>query len=711
MTENSDSSDLRDSSSATVSRRRVLGLAAAAGGVAASGSLLPASVQRAMAAPMRPGGLRAIEHVIVLMQENRSFDHYFGTMAGVRGFGDTHPLRLRSGRSVFHQPSAGGGHVLPFSLKDAAARAGRPASDVQYLGALPHGFTDATQAWADGWCDDWVAAKGAASMTYYEQRDLALQRELAETFTICDAYHCSVNGSTNPNRNYLWSGTTGTEPGSTARAVTNAAYDYAHAGYDWTTYPERLQRAGVSWQIYQEWDNFTDNAVEYFQRFKAIGSTVLEAVDGDFRTTEELYDSLHDRPAAEQDRLLAQLARGRARLTPADRVLFDRAVSRSRPGTLLERVRADIDAGTLPAVSWIVPPAADSEHPSAGTPVGSAGLVHDLLDAIASDPDTWSRTVLLINFDENDGYFDHVPPPVAPRPASGEGDDWYDGRPIGLGPRVPMTVVSPWSIGGHVSSEVFDHTSVIRFLERWTGVSEPNISSWRRTACGDLTSTFDFENPTRQPAFDEPGPVPAPVERWTPQPPVDQRLPGQRPGRRLARPLPYRPEVTTRVDGSRLHLDLTNAGRSASHLVIYPYGGELSHPEHLDVARRERRTVPVPDGGYSLAVQGPNRFWHELEGRLDGVGSDLEVGTRSGRGGQLDVLMTNHGRVPLVVRLRSLAHGRQARRLRLRPGTTVEHGWRTDRGWYDLEVRVDGDPTFRRRVTGATASGRRPVTP
>ncbi|MDO9378409.1 MAG: DUF756 domain-containing protein [Nocardioidaceae bacterium] len=242
-------------------------------------------------------------------------------------------------------------------------------------------------------------------------------------------------------------------------------------------------------------------------------------------------------------------------------------------------------------------------------------------------------------------------------------------------------------------------------------MSEPNISRWRRTACGDLTSTFDFDRAVRQPVLEQPAAVPAPVERWTPQPPTDQRLPRQRSGRRLARPLPYRPDVTTRVDGPQVRLDLTNAGRSAAHLVVYPHRGELTRPQHLDVERRELLTLPVPGDRYGLVVQGPNRFWHELEGRVGGSGSGLEVGTRGTRSGQLDVRLTNRGRTPLVVRLRALDHGRQSRRVRLRAGATLAHGWRTDRGWYDLEILVEGDATFRRRLTGSTAQDRRPVTP
>src|SRR5262249_694859 len=151
------------------------------------------------------------------------------------------------------------GRVLPFSARASAVAAGRQESDIQYLGSLNHDFGDATDAWARGWWNDWVRAKSPSTMAYFDRQDIPLQYELAERFTICDAYYCSVFGATNPNRNFLWTGTIGFEPGTTQRAVTNAAYAQDHAGYDWTTYPERLEAAGVSWQIYQEWDNFTDN--------------------------------------------------------------------------------------------------------------------------------------------------------------------------------------------------------------------------------------------------------------------------------------------------------------------------------------------------------------------------------------------------------------------------------------------------------------------
>ncbi|MEI7057402.1 phospholipase C, phosphocholine-specific [Nocardioides sp. CCNWLW239] len=690
---------------ATASRRQVLRGAGIAAGAAVAGSLLPPSVHRALAAAPRRGGLEAIEHVILLMQENRSFDHYFGTMKGVRGYGDPNPLRRRAGETVLHQAGAEG-DVLPFSLREAAAAAGRAAGDIQYLSDLPHGFGDATAAWSDGWCDRWVPAKGRGSMTYYDRADIPLQYELADTFTIMDAYHCSVNGSTNPNRNYFWTGTTGFEADG-RRAVTNAAYSYAHPGYDWTTYPERLEAAGVSWQIYQEWDNFTDNAVEYFKPFKAIGTKMLAHVEGTYRTTEEFYDSLHGKTPAEQDRLLEQLEKGRASLSAAERSLFDKAMYRSRPGTLIERVKADIAAGTLPQVVWLVPTAALSEHPGSSTPVGSANLIYDLLDVVASDLDTWSKTATLINFDENDGYFDHVPPPVAPRPPSGSGDDWYNGQPIGFGPRVPMTIVSPWTVGGVVDSSVADHTSTLRLLERITGVREPNISEWRRSVASDLTSVFDFDRSRRPEPLTQPGPVPAPIQRWQPVPPAVQKLPEQEPGRKPARPTAYDSQVTVALRKAGLTVSVSNEGSRGAAYQVYPFGGELTRPELLWVrsqASGEAR-LPVVDA-YDVTVQGPDRYWHEATGSRLGAAAGISVGHRAARQG-LELRFANSG--DRAVLLAVEGPDGKPRTVRVSAGGSATLGWPTDRGWYDVQVTAPDDTTFRRHITGRIPTGS-PVT-
>ncbi|PRY54016.1 phospholipase C [Knoellia remsis] len=701
------------------SRRTILGGGTAAAALAATGSLLPASVHRAMAAPMRTGGLEQVEHVILLMQENRSYDHYYGTLRGVRGYGDRHPLRLRDPEpgelpNVLAQPRSFSGTVLPFSLREAAKAAGRSNDDIQYLGDLPHGFSDATRAWADGWWDQWVPAKTVTTMTYYDRRDIPLQYELSETFTALDAYHCSVYGSTNPNRNYFWTGTTGYEPGSTTqRAVTNAAYNYAHKGYDWTTYPERLEAAGVSWQIYQEWDNFTDNAVEYFKPWKEIGRKILAHVDGAYLTTEAFYDSLPGKSASEQDRLLAQFETGRASLSEAERSLFDRAAYRSRPGTLLERLGADIKAGTLPKVSWLVPTAALSEHPGASTPVGSANLIHDLLDLVASDLDTWSKTAILINFDENDGYFDHVPPATPPRPASGAGPDWYDGRPIGLGPRVPMTIVSPWTVGGFVDSSIADHTSTLRFLELVTGVREPNISDWRRSVCSDLTSAFDFARQGSPPALAEPGPVPSKRARWRPSAPSDQELPLQEPGRRPARALPYRPSASVAVEGNSVSVWVAGGAATDVPFAVYPYAASASRPEYVVAAAGSPETVTLgaADGRWDVTVQGPDRFWMDSAGALSGAAAGLVVSHEYvEKRPNLGLVLTNRGSEDLVVTVSALAYRGGSRPVRLKAGATKKLVWETDQGWYDVELTVAEDSDWRLRLTGHVETGRDSVT-
>ncbi|QWF84293.1 phosphocholine-specific phospholipase C [Amycolatopsis sp. CA-230715] len=686
-----------------LSRRHLLGVS----GAALAGSLLPPSVHAAMAEPMRRGGLDAVEHVIVLMQENRSFDHYFGSLRGVRGFADAHPLELPDGHPVFSQPDPAGGRVGPFSLRKEAAREGRAASDIQYLGDLDHSWGGTGKAWGRGWNNGWIGAKSAATMTYYDRADIALQYELADTFTLCDAYHCSIFGSTNPNRTFLWSGKVGYEPGSTKRAVTNAAYDYNHAGYDWTTYPERLEAARVPWQIYQEWDNFTDNAVEYFVPFKKVGKKILSAVDGGYRTTEEFYTAVLEAPAEKRKGMLTQFEAGVAKLTPAEQSLFKRAMFRSEPETLVARLRADIKARALPKVSWLVPSAVDSEHPGASTPVGSANLIYDVLDAIASDRETWSKTVLLINFDENDGYFDHVPPPVPPATAPND-DDHFDGQPLGLGPRVPMTVVSPWTVGGFVDSTVYDHTSVLRLLEKWTGVREPNISAWRRTVAGDLTGAFDFSRASRPPKPAHPGPVPAPISRWHPKAPSEVELPETEPGDRPARALPYQASVSGAVDSAgRLALTLANEGRAAAHFAIYPYRGEFGEPAHRDVTGTATEPVPLHGDAYRVVVQGPNRGWWELAGSRSGIGAGVDVRTRFPRfRSGVEFTVTNAGRAAVTVRLTATRFSRSTRVVRVPAGRSAQIAWPSSRGWYDAKVTVDGDAAFLRTLTGRVEDGR-----
>ncbi len=289
--------------------------------------------------------------------------------------------------------------------------------------------------------DRWVQAKGPFTMGYFTQADIPFQWALAEAFTVCDHYFCSVFGPTNPNRLYMWTGMIDPD-GTGGGPITDNSPAHDNVTLSWTTYPERLQRAGVSWQVYQEEDNYDDNALAWFKQFASA---------------------------------------------PATSPLWQRGM-RKRPAGWFE---ADARAGRLPQVSWLVAPTAQSEHP-AYFPAAGAEYIASKLDAIASNEDLWHKTLFIVTYDENDGLFDHVPPPVAPRGTRGE---YVGGEPIGLGFRVPAIVVSPWSAGGRVCSDVLDHTSLIRIIERRFGVREPNISAFRRRTCGDFTSALRFSGP------------------------------------------------------------------------------------------------------------------------------------------------------------------------------------------------------------------------
>ncbi len=434
---------------AGMTRREFLGMSAATMSAAAL-TEFPAALHSALVGKARGGSVFSIKHVVVLMQENRSFDHYFGNLRGVRGFADCAAMRMADGRSVFEQRDPANGQII------------RPyRADCAKVTDLDHGWDGTHDAWNRGDHDRWIAAKGVGCMGYLTRADIPFHYALADAFTVCDNYFCSAMGPTNPNRLYLWSGTIDAQATADGPVIDNS-----RRGLRWTTYPERLESAGVSWKVYQNADdNFDDNALAWFAQYR-------DAAPG---------TALHDRG-------MASVPTG----------------SGTTCGDIVAAIRSDVLAGTLPVVSWIVPPEECSEHPS-HSPAGGADFIARVLTALTADPDVWASTALLINYDENDGFFDHVPPPV---PSPGTQNEFVNGVPIGLGPRVPMFVVSPWSRGGYVCPQVFDHTSVIRLIEIVTGVVEPNISSWRRGICGDLTSAFDFTSTVvAMPSLPDPWPT------------------------------------------------------------------------------------------------------------------------------------------------------------------------------------------------------------
>ncbi|WP_103352338.1 phosphocholine-specific phospholipase C [Amycolatopsis sp. CA-128772] len=659
-----------------VNRRRFLQLA---GGTAAL-SALSTSIARAAEIPAhhRTGTLRDVEHIVVLMQENRSFDHYFGTLRGVRGFGDPRPVTLASGKSVWEQ-SDGKRDILPF----------RPDADnlgLQFIQDLPHGWKDTHAAWNGGRYDKWVPAKGSTTMAYLTREDIPFHYALADSFTICDAYHCSFMGSTDPNRYYMWTGYTGNDGSGGGPVLGND-----EKGYSWTTYPERLEKAGVSWKIYQDIGDGLDAAGGW--------GWIDDAYRGNYGDNSLLYFTSY------------------RNAKPGD-PLYDKA----RTGTnakagegYFDRLRADVKAGNLPQVSWITAPEAFCEHPNWPVNYG-AWYIAQVLDALTANPEVWSKTALFITYDENDGFFDHVVPPYATAGQStvDTAGEIYPGSasnpagPYGLGQRVPMLVVSPWSKGGWVCSETFDHTSIIRFVERRFGVQEPNISAWRRSVCGDLTSAFDFaRTDTAVPALpDTAGYLPPDRERhpdYVPAVPARTVLPKQEPGQRPARALPYDLAADARLAADGLHVTFANQGRAGATFYVATPGGD-PRTYTAGAGRSLTATLPVSGGGYDYTVYGPNGFVR----RFRGGGAGPEVSVRpEGRSGNLQLVLTNSGSTAARLTLTD-AYGRCSTTRLLKPGARVVESVETRRSgnWYDVSIGSDQDPHFLRRVAGHFETGR-----
>lgn len=672
----------------SLSRRRFLALSAAA---LAAGSFPPV-IRKALAIPAarRTGTLEDVEHVVFLMQENRAFDHYFGTMAGVRGFGDRFTIPLPNGRSVWEQRLASGQTIRPFHLDGATGNA-------QRVGGTPHTWFDAQLAWANGAMEHWPQHKLPRSMGYYTEDELTFHFALARAFTICDAYHCSVHGGTNPNRLFMFTGTNDPAGTGGGPAIDNTNDDLGPpaAGYGWTTYPERLEAAGVSWKVYQDLaDNFTDNSLAGFRAYR---------------------HAFFDDPAS-------PLAR--------------KGVATTLVAPNVDELRADVTSGRLPQVSWIVAPARYSEHPDPSSPVQGAWYTAQVLDALTTDPDVWSRTVLFVMFDENDGFFDHVPPPAAPsflRPGVLAGkstlDDATERHPSGLvygpGPRVPMWVVSPWSRGGWVDSECFDHTSLVRFVERRFGVAEPNISPWRRAMLGDLTSAFDFRRPSRdlvpflRPPTKEDADALRTEQETLPQiaVPVDDAgaSPPQARGVRPSRALPYELSVDADVRLRAVRLVFGNTGTAGAVLHVYDRRELDAGPRRYAVeAGKAIDDVweAEASGAYDLWVLGPNGFVRHFEGTTDDTGAEIDVRALA-PSGALKVRFHNRGIEDAVFVVTANAYRTATpKRVRVRAGRSTAKTIRlaSSKRWYDFTVTVDGRAALRRRLAGRVENGRPSVT-
>jgi phospholipase C len=723
-------------------------------GAAALGAAFPESILRALAIEPKivTGTIKDVKHIVVLMQENRSFDHYFGSLRGVRGFDDPRAVTLPSGNSVFQQPN-GANTLLPF-------RPPQPFLGYQFTGDLPHNWSDAHGAWNGGNNDNWVAAKGSIeTMAFVERSDIPFHYALADAFTICDNYHCSIMGPTDPNRYYLWTGWVGQNgtqtdtlqkpfSGATPGTFTLAAgpstgngvlpggpvVNNDEQGYNWLTYPERLEAAGVSWKIYQDvglgltpeqFEGFTDNPFI-----------------GNFGDASTLYFLQYQN--AQPGSALFEKAR-----TGTD--LFNGGAFNG--GSLFQQLQNDVMQNTLPEVSWVVAPQAYCEHPTF-PPNWGAWYISNVLDALTANPEVWASTVFIVNFDENDGFFDHLIAPTPPTSAANGAstvdtvNELYPGvsgvknfapGPYGLGARVPCFVVSPWSRGGWACSQVFDHTSVIQFIEKRFGVTESHITPWRRAISGDLTSALNFKvadpRPAKLPNTDSfvsfvSGGALTPVTQATieagnqPAPnipitvPAVQTMPTQEPGLRLARALPYRLQADATVDIAAQTVSITFENDGTVGAFFHVRSAEAAEnlgkgtgPWGYTVDPRTRalsdQWFPTAGTAYDLSVYGPNGFFRRAAGGLTRTSANLEVRVIPElAGAALVLVIQNLATWATTVSItnqytKRLEHFHLAPRGRVEVPVLIETSFR----WYDLIVTDGTDASFARHYAGHVENG------
>lgn len=803
-------------------RREFLRKAALLSGSAFVWGSIPEAVARAIAIDPENGSTYLdAEHIVILMQENRSFDHCYGTLQGVRGYNDPRAHRLPNGNPVFLQTNAEGETFAPFRLDIKGTNA-------TWMGSLPHGWNDQVAARNEGKYDRWLNAKASGYQPYakmpltlghYTREDIPFYYAFADAFTICDFNFCSSLTGTTPNRLFLWSGTNREHPTADSwPRVHNSECDH-DCELPWKAFPDRLEDLGISWKIYQNelyldtglkgeedaWlGNFGDNPIEYFTHYNVRFSKTYRAnldkrakeLPGEIQEAEEKGDQKTlDLRRAELKRVeegrQRWSAENYARLSAREKSLHEKAfcVNSKDPdwrkletltyeeggekrtvqvpkGDIFHQLREDVKTGNLPTVSWIVAPENFSDHPTSAW--YGAWYVSETLDILTSNPEVWKKTIFILTYDENDGYFDHVPPFVAPnpkRPETGKVSDGIDPAPefvdleqekkwrpryrhaessIGLGYRVPLVVASPWSRGGCVNSEVFDHTSVLQFLEHFlshkTGkpVVEPNIGTWRRAVCGDLTSVF-------QPYQGEKITLPTPLPRDAfvesihrarfKKPPTDYKalapeeialakkdpaaLSTQEEGTRRSCPLPYELYADATRDPQTKALTIRFEARNAvfgkraagSPFNVYEYAnGDLTARSYAVEPGKSVTDTWKADAPYHVRVDGPNGFLREFQGDAGDPSLEVAIAYAGGKkpNGNVEVRLANRGSETLTVEIFDHSYGAKPQRKTLTPGTkaTVTVDTRASHGWYDLGIRLANRDAFERRVAGRVETGR-----
>ncbi|MFT4094849.1 MAG: phospholipase C, phosphocholine-specific [Niabella sp.] len=809
-------------------------------------SALPASIRKALSINPEPGSsFEDAEHIVLLMQENRSFDHCFGALKGVRGFNDRHVLKLTNGNPVWLQTDEKNRSYLPFRLDMQNTK-------ITWMGGLPHTWKDQVDAHNNGLYDQWLIAKKTGykgfegepmTMGYYNREDLPFNYALADAFTICDQHFCSSLTGTTPNRLYFWSGALRKDGlAKNPALVRNNEADYG-AEADWKTLPELLQENYISWKVYQNeislpsgldgeddaWlGNFTDNDLEWFTQFRVRRSAKYkDYLTGKLKDYDKSLAALEDRAIKNPDDQKVKRALNNFRerksyyikelerceeelampLTDYQQALHDHAfvtndfdpdyhsteeIEYDDSGTkrkmrvpksdILANFRKDVKEGQLPAVSWLVAPQYFSDHPSA--PWFGAWYVSEVLNILTHNEDLWKKTIFILTYDENDGYFDHVPPFIAPDFRDTKTGTVSEGiknidkefvtlhdeinqkgvtpqnareHAIGLGYRVPFIVASPWTRGGYVNSQVFDHTSVVQFIERFasrkTGkkLQLNNVSEWRRAVCGDLSSVFRTYKggKTPQPAYlrrnvflqriDEAKyqPMPGTISSLTPgeikmiQDDFSKTRNHfrQEKGTKPATALPYELYADGNAKDGNMQFVFEAAktffkekacGSPFSLYAYLPYTGAdgqkmKNRNWSFAVAAGEQLRYDVPldgfeSGRYHFALFGPNGFYRELKGSREA--DALQVICRyiiSGKSERkIRLLLSNRSAAPKQILIKDKCYGQKdvLKTIAAHARATVILNVEKNKGWYDFSVSVNGERTFERIYAGRVENGK-----
>jgi phospholipase C len=830
-------------------RREFLKKAALLSGGAGLMQLLPASIAKALAIDPDAGSTWLdAEHIVFLMQENRSFDHAYGTLQGVRGYNDPRAIRLPNKNLVWLQTNNNNETYAPFRLniKDTKAT---------WMSSLPHAWDNQVDARNNGRYDKWLDAKRSGNkdyadmpltMGFYSREDIPFYYAMADAFTVCDQHFCSSLTGTTPNRLYFWSGTIREKQDENVQAnVWNEDADYNRM-VSWPTFPERLEENGISWKVYQNelsvgvgfegeedsWlANFGDNPLEYFTQYNVkfhppymanLPRAAASIADQIKKQEQQLQASAVSSSEVEKVKAnIAELKKYLAiieadqkkytpenyeRLSAREKTLHQKAFDTNKKdpfyhqlspltykdgdterrmnapkGDVLYQFREDVKNGSLPTVSWIVAPENFSDHPSSAW--YGVWYISEVLDILTQNPEVWKKTVFILTYDENDGYFDHVPPFVAPHPhktgtgltspgietgpeyvANAQQQSMADREresSIGLGYRVPMVIASPWSRGGWVNSQVFDHTSSLQLLEKFLShksgkkITEPNITSWRRTVCGDLSSVFrpyngekitlpeflerdEFIEGIHKAQFKK---LPSDYKKLTASeiaainkdPWAAPFMPKQEKGTRTSCPLPYELYADGKLGNDKKTFEIQlSAGNkvfgdmsAGSPFNIYAPGIYRQQPVQTWAYAVEKglqltdtwQLDDFENSRYHLCVYGPNGFFREFAGTSDdpevAITCVYEANPQNPKqlSGNIVVRFNNTGKRSYVFEITDNAYKMPSQTItvdatpnKAKQAVTIHLA--KSFGWYDFSIKIKGNNVFEKRYAGHVETGK-----